>query len=771
MAEPVKLGAAFGVNTQTTNFQFGPVVTNLASGGFVVTWYDYSGTLGDTALAGVKAQMFDAAGAKQGSEFLVNMETASFQGLSTVTGLGNGGFVITWQDHSGTLGDSSGTAVKAQLFGSNGAKVGSEFLVNSETANDQRQPTVTGLANGGFVVTWNDSSVVLGDVSTPGIAAQIFSASGAKVGSEFLVNTETNLGQFNPEVTGLEDGTFVVTWLDTSGTLGDNSGSSIKAKVISADGAIFGNEFLVNTQIVSHQTAPRIASLSDGGFVITWQDSSGSLGDADGTSIKAQRFGAGGVKQGGEFLVNTETAHSQFRPDIASRPGGGFVITWFENSGTPGTDTAIKVRAQAFDAAGAKNGSELVVDAMKSGEDALSVTCLDNGNFVITWTNENATTGDDSGSGVNGQIYTFSAGGNTGNGTTGDDVLKGTAGDDQLAGLAGNDTLSGLAGNDRLDGGTGNDRMIGGIGDDTYIVDVVGDRVSEKAGQGTDMVQTALARYALGANVENLTFTGNAAHKGIGNVLVNHLIGGGGNDLLDGRAGADMLEGGKGNDTYYVDVSGDLVIELAGEGSDRVFSSVSYTLAANIESLTLTGSTATNGTGNGGNNVITGNGIANALVGLEGNDTLIGLGGDDALSGGAGNDRLLGGAGADMLDAGLGSDVLTGGTGADKFVFLTSPNAARNIDKITDFVSGTDKLVFSKSLYTGFAAIGAIGTDAFYSGDGIRAAQDAGDRFIYNTANGALLYDADGTGAGKAVMVAVLAGQPALAFSDILIVA
>ena len=122
-----------------------------------------------------------------------------------------------------------------------------------------------------------------------------------------------------------------------------------------------------------------------------------------------------------------------------------------------------------------------------------------------------------------------------------------------------------------------------------------------------------------------------------------------GNDALNGGAGADAMIGGTGDDSYYVDNSGDVVTEQAGEGTDWVYALVSHTLAANVENMTLTGTAAINGTGNGLANVITGNAEANVLTGSSGNDSLNGGAGADTLSGNAGSDSLIGGAGADTF--------------------------------------------------------------------------------------------------------------------------
>lgn len=236
--------------------------------------------------------------------------------------------------------------------------------------------------------------------------------------------------------------------------------------------------------------------------------------------------------------------------------------------------------------------------------------------------------------------------------------------------------------NDLLDGGAGADQLAGGSGDDTYVVDSVGDVVAESVAAGVDLVQASIS-YALGSNVENLSLTGAAAINGTGNSLDNLIFGNQADNVIDGGLGQDKMlggagtmVGGAGSDTYVVDNAADVVTEITDEGFDEIVSSVSFTLGANVEGLTLSGSAAINGTGNALNNVLVGNGASNVLNG--------GAGGD-SLDGGAGSDSLVGGLGDDIYVVDNAGDVVTEalGQGMDEVVASIAYSLGANLENLT----------------------------------------------------------------------------------------
>jgi Ca2+-binding RTX toxin-like protein len=363
------------------------------------------------------------------------------------------------------------------------------------------------------------------------------------------------------------------------------------------------------------------------------------------------------------------------------------------------------------------------------------------------------------------------------NGTAGGATINGTSGNDSLAGGAGNDTINGFAGNDTLDGQGGADSLVGGAGNDLYFVDNAGDTIVEAENAGIDEVRSAVQSYTLAPWVNNLTLTNNAYEfvLGAGNDIDNvisaaalstltqldgfggndtllggsgadelngglgndSMVGGGGDDLFDAfnhpQEGVDTMHGGAGNDSYFVS-AGDVIVESS--GVDTVFAMASWTLADGLENLTFhTGGDdhplpSATGVGNALNNVIRAGVVTNAT-----------------------------------LDGKAGNDTLTGGDITD-FVFSVSPGAA-NADTITSFLDDTIVLDGTVHANSGPSGAFAAGDGRFWAAAGANAGHDADDRVVYNTSTGQLWYDADGSGAGAAQLIATLQGAPSVAATNI----
>jgi Ca2+-binding RTX toxin-like protein len=221
----VSNGPLIVASATSTGNQSGTALASRAGGGFVAIWHDTnSSAAGDPSVQGVKGQLFDPVGVKVGSEFLVNSTTFGPQYLPSVASLESGGFVVAWIDLSVPGSDPAGNEVKAQIYNSLGVKVGGEFLVNTVSAGHQVAPHVAGLAGGGFVVGWQEST------AASDVRAQVFDSTGAKLGLDFFLGSETEGGQTAPVLAGLADGGFVAAWNGT-----DASPPGVKAQVYAAD--------------------------------------------------------------------------------------------------------------------------------------------------------------------------------------------------------------------------------------------------------------------------------------------------------------------------------------------------------------------------------------------------------------------------------------------------------------------------------------------------------------------------------------------------------
>jgi uncharacterized repeat protein (TIGR01451 family) len=312
-ADGIKAGAEFLVNTKTSDNQDSPSIAIDADGDFVIAWED---THGDSSFRGIYAQRYTADGSPAGSEFLVNTFTTENQDSASIAMNAGGNFVIAWESY---LQDGDLNGIYAQRYTADGSTAGSEFQVNTYTTNHQSNPSIAMDADGDFVIAWQSYQ----DGDGYGIYAQRYTADGSTVGTEFLVNTYTTDNQRYPSVAMDADGDFVITWTSYSQDASNDDG--VYAQRYSADGIKAGAEFLVNTYTSDGQRYPSIAMDADGDFVIAWYSYEQ---DGDIWGVYAQRYTADGSTAGSEFLVNTETSKRQQSPSIAMDADGDFVIAW-----------------------------------------------------------------------------------------------------------------------------------------------------------------------------------------------------------------------------------------------------------------------------------------------------------------------------------------------------------------------------------------------------------------------------------------------------------
>ncbi len=265
--------------------------------------------------------------------------------------------------------DSNSTnGIYAQRYDASGNKVGGEFRVNTDVTGGQDQASAHALADGGFIVTYTSDGRAGDDgnsASTPSASMPTALPMGRRSISTPILPAprQTAPSAIFPVVVSSLPGLP----LDQ-----DGSGTGIYGQRFDAAGHAVGGEFQVNTTTDGNQVGSDVTTLSNGGFVVTWNGQG-----SDGTGIYMQRFDANGTPQGGETHVNA--GGNATAASVTALAGGGFVVVWADSASNA-------VKAQIFDAAGGKVGGEAVVHSTVTGtQDAPSVTALADGTFVVTW--------------------------------------------------------------------------------------------------------------------------------------------------------------------------------------------------------------------------------------------------------------------------------------------------------------------------------------------------------------------------------------------------
>jgi len=589
-------------------------------------------------------------------------------------------------------------------------------------------PTVLLLPDGRLFVSWDVSHSSLTDGT---VQARIYDLDGVNSTSVFGISTETGFDNHGPHAVLLSTGDVFVVWTQ-DGTEGEGEDAPLIARIIDIDDPeASAGDFTISDATGFANHIPSLLALEDGRVVITWTQVVSDFSDAN---VRAWIYDPANPGSSSAFQVNTTTTGMAFGTDVVQLPDGRILFAF----GIGTDDLQIdEIRLRFYDPLNPNlNDLPFAVQSDENGyltRPAMQV--LEDGRVVFAWIDRNEPMNtetvyvrfyDPDDPGASSAFDVFSATGLPGLG----DVALSLMPDGRVALVwqDEDDLVSSLFLDPRTEGA-----VIGGTSADDIRV-------------GSDF---------------------NDMINGLGGA--DHLFGGTGADELDGGASADTMTGGDGNDTYYVDNVGDLTHEFEDEGTDTVMSSITHTLAINVENLTLTGTNHINATGNELNNTLTGNSGNNTLNGGLGADTMAGGAGNDtyfvdnagdvvtelsgegvdtvsasitytlgsnvehltltgagdinglgnnlintitgnsganALNGLAGDDILIGAAGNDTLNGGTGADTMTGGQGDDIYI-------VDNVgDMIVEFGSGVDTVRSSVTytLITGVENITLTGT-------------------------------------------------------------
>jgi Ca2+-binding RTX toxin-like protein len=507
-------------------------------------------------------------------------------------------------------------------------------------------------------------------------------ATPALYGSEFLVNVSTDGGQDSPAVAGLANGNFVAVWESNAGGTNDTF-----ARVYHANGTPLTGEIMVNASTAGNQGRPVVAALTDGRFVVAWRDDVG--GDFD---IKARIFNGDGSPAGNEFQVNNLfVANDQQEPAIAALAAGGFVISW--TSALFGDND---IRARAFNADGSAQGNEFGPIADFANESQSTVSGLDNGNYIIAWTDATSVTGDSSGTHIEAAIF-------SGNGApVGSNFLVNTAG------TPGDQTDASVI---QLSDGKIVVTWTTPVGGDFDLYGVsfnAGDSPGAANGfaalVSADETQSSVAalpngRFAISWSDTDTVGSDSSGTHASGSLFTSGFVPLTSEFVTNSRTIGNQFE----PSTAALSDGRFLTVWSNGGATPGAPDSTPNAVYAQIfdprtEAVNLVGVGTLN-------NEWVGTGFADAMDGAAGNDWIASAGGNDSLYGGTGNDTLDGGIGADSSTGGAGNDVYFVDSTAD----VTIEAADAGIDTVLSAVTRTLDANLERLSLTGLAAVNGVG--------------------------------------------------------------
>jgi hypothetical protein len=354
-ALPANAAPEVQANTFMQGAQEEPAIAKLANG-YIVVWASDGQ---DGSGYGIYGQRYTLDGARIGAELHISETTAGDQLKPRVAGLADGGFVVVWR------GDRD-SFIYATVFRANGLKRSGEVRIS--TAKGTYQPTVAALANGGFVVIWDPGA---------GINGRLYDSHARPVSDEFVVRARA----FSwPAVAALADGGFVAVW----GEIVDDL--ELFAQRYDSSGTPVGTSFQVTPTGGGGKTSPAPIGLSNGGFVVVWDQFEGT--DPNAFGIRGQRFSSRGAARGAVIRVNTWKRSAQINPSISAFSDGGFVVAW---SSLDQDGSGLGVYGQAFNSAGARSGTEFRLNIATLNDQKQAVVAADRlGRFLAAWSSPDA---------------------------------------------------------------------------------------------------------------------------------------------------------------------------------------------------------------------------------------------------------------------------------------------------------------------------------------------------------------------------------------------
>ena len=312
------------VNTLTAGNQRYPRVAVAADGSFLVIWQS---TEGDNRIW-VRSQAFDANADTVGTEQLVsNLATGESVDVNAdVAALQGGGYVVVWRSRN-TGGNDPNLSIQARFVSAAGvADPSGQFQVNSTIGENDRDPAVTELADGGFLVVWVD----------PEVHGRRFNATGTALGNDFQINTLVSSSQLDPDVALASATGILVVWKDAEDAGED---FEIRGRLYDNDLTPQGNDFPINNLITGVQDVVRVGDYGDGGFFVAWESASSNGSDSEPNSIQARMVTGSNQFAGPQIQVNVWTAGDQ-GPSGVGGWDGRVAVVW-RSAGNPDASNSV----------------------------------------------------------------------------------------------------------------------------------------------------------------------------------------------------------------------------------------------------------------------------------------------------------------------------------------------------------------------------------------------------------------------------------------------